>query len=290
MNDCSRKTLLRDIKRVLLCVLAGAIISINLRSFVHTGGLLPGGFSGLTILIQNVCQKFFSIELPYGPIYLALNAGPIIISFKAIGKKFTIFSCITIVLTSILTDMIPLKVITYDILLISIFGGLVNGFAITLCLRADATSGGTDFVAMYLSEKFNIDAWNYILIFNACILAVNGYMFGWDKALYSIIFQFTTTQVIRGLYKRYWKNTLLIVTDKPKLVTDEIYRLTHHGATDIKCMGSYQDTPRTVVYSVVSNSELKKVVPAIKQIDPCVFINIIKTDQVEGRFTLPKTD
>ena len=115
-------------------------------------------------------------------------------------------------------------------------------------------------------------------------------MFGWDKALYSIIFQFTTTQVIHGLYKRYWKNTLLIVTDKPKLVTDEIYRLTHHGATDIKCMGSYQDTPRTVVYSVVSNSELKKVVPAIKQIDPCVFINIIKTDQVEGRFILPKTD
>ncbi|SKC08677.1 Uncharacterized membrane-anchored protein YitT, contains DUF161 and DUF2179 domains [Lachnospiraceae bacterium] len=289
MKD-SEKIVLRDIKRILLCIVAGVIISINLKSFVHAGGLLPGGFSGLTILIQNLAERFLSLELPYGPIYLALNALPIVISFRAIGKKFTLFSCITIVMTSVLTDMIPVQPITYDVLLTSIFGGLINGVAISLCLKADATSGGTDFISIYISEKYGLDAWNYILIFNACVLAVNGALFGWDKALYSIIFQFTTTQAIHGLYKRYWKNTLLIVTDKPKLVTDAIYRLTKHGATDISGIGSYQETPRTVVYSVVSTTDLKKVICEVKQIDPCAFINVIKTDQVEGRFTLPKTD
>ncbi len=289
MNE-SGKTILRDAKRIILCVLAGVVISLNLRSFVHAGGLLPGGFSGLTILIQNIAERFLDVDLPYGPVYLVLNAVPIIISYKKIGKKFTIYSCIVIGLTSFLTDIIPKQAITYDMLLISVFGGLVNGFAISLCLRADATSGGTDFVVMYISEKFGIDAWNYVLIFNAVILSINGFLFGWTKALYSIIFQFTSTQAIHGLYKRYWKNTLLIVTDKPKEVTTAIYRLTKHGATDISGMGSYQDTPRTVVYSVVSTTDLKKVICEVKRIDPCAFINVIKTDQLEGRFTLPKTD
>ena len=152
-----------------------------------------------------------------------MNSVPIVIAFKFIGKKFTLYSCITILLVTFLTDIIPVYAITYDVLLISIFGGLINGFAITLCLKADATTGGTDFIAIAISERFGIDSFNYILFFNAIILTIDGYIFGWDKALYSIIFQFSSTQVIHILYKRYKKNTLLIVTQKPKEIADMIY-------------------------------------------------------------------
>ena len=101
----------KDIKRILLCVLAGVLMSVNLRSFVHTGGLLPGGFSGLTILLQGVFSTFWGISLPYGIVYIVLNAFPIILSYFKIGKKFTIFSCITILTVTILTDIIPLRTI-----------------------------------------------------------------------------------------------------------------------------------------------------------------------------------
>ena len=87
-----------------------------------------------------------------------------------------------------------------DMLLISVFGGIINGFSISLCLIAGATSGGTDFISIAISEKYHVDAFNYILIFNAVMLTADGFIFGWEKALYSIIFQYTSTQVINLIY------------------------------------------------------------------------------------------
>ena len=275
-----------DIWRIILCICAGILLTVTASTEVYTGDLLPGGLAGLTLLLQAIFLKFFGITVPYGVIYFLMNSVPIVISFKFIGKKFTTYSCITILLVTFLTDIIPVHAITYDVLLISIFGGLINGFAISMCLKADATTGGTDFIAIAISERFGIDSFNYILLFNAMVLTIDGFIFGWDKALYSIIFQFSSTQVIHILYKRYKKNTLLIVTQSPKEVADMIYELTGHGATDIEAYGSYQNADRTIVYSVVSSDELRTVVAEILNIDPGAFINVIKTEQVNGNFYL----
>ncbi|MBQ1310823.1 MAG: YitT family protein [Blautia sp.] len=280
----------REFRRILLCILSGTVMVLNLRTFVHTGGLLPGGFAGLTLLVQNVAQKYAGISIPYGPVYIAMNAFPILLSYRKIGKKFTIYSCITIFIVSFLTDFVRPRIITYDVLLISVFGGMINGFAVSLALNAQATSGGTDFIAIYISEKFGIDSFNYVLIFNAVVLSTYGLLFGWDKALYSIIFQFTSTQVIHLLHKRYQKNTLFIVTDKPDEVTQVINRLSFHGATQIEVVGSYRHTPRTMVYTVISSEERKAVLKGIRQIDEKAFINVMKTDQLSGRFFMRPND
>ena len=280
----------REFRRILLCILSGTVMVLNLRTFVHTGGLLPGGFAGLTLLVQNVAQKYAGISIPYGPVYIAMNAFPILLSYRKIGKKFTIYSCITIFIVSFLTDFVRARIITYDVLLISVFGGMINGFAVSLALNAQATSGGTDFIAIYISEKFGIDSFNYVLIFNAVVLSTYGLLFGWDKALYSIIFQFTSTQVIHLLHKRYQKNTLFIVTDKPDEVTQVINRLSFHGATQIEVVGSYRHTPRTMVYTVISSEERKAVLKGIRQIDEKAFINVMKTDQLSGRFFMRPND
>ena len=121
------------------------------------------------------------------------NSIPVFIGLKFIGKKFTISSVCVIVLSGLLTDIIPSQPITYDTLLISIFGGMINGLVISICLMMNATTGGTDFIAIYLSEKKEIDSWNVVLGINVVILAAAGVLFGWDKALYSIIFQYTST-------------------------------------------------------------------------------------------------
>ena len=79
--------------------------------------------------------------------------------------------------------------ITYDTLLISIFGGILGSAAISICLINGASGGGTDFISIYFSEKKGIDAWNYIFLGNVVILTTAGILFGFDKALYSIIYQ-----------------------------------------------------------------------------------------------------
>ncbi len=274
----------KDGKRIIVICIASLIMAVNIKSFVRTGGLYPGGATGLTILIQRMAELFFHVTLPYTVINLLLNAVPVYIGFRFIGKKFTLYSCLMIVLSGILTDVIPGYVITYDILLISIFGGMISGLAVSLCLMVEATSGGTDFIAIFLSEKKGVDSFNIVLLINAVILSLAGILFGWDKALYSIIFQYVSTQVLHVLYKKYQQETLFIVTNKPKEVCDAIYRISFHGATILAGEGSFEHCERNVVYSVVSGAESKKVIRAVKEADDKAFINAVKTQQLSGRF------
>ena len=279
----------KEVKRIIICCIASCIIAVNIRTFVRTGGLFPGGANGLTLLIQSIFDRYLHITIPYTAINVLLNAIPVYIGFRFIGKKFTLCSCLVIFLTGFLTDSLPAYTITSDILLISIFGGLINGFVVSLCLIGNTSSGGTDFIAIYFSEKNGQDIWNYILCGNAVILVVAGLLFGWDKALYSIIFQFTSTQVVQMLHQRYKKHTLFIITRHPDEVYEEISKLSHHSATRIDGTGCYSGDNTAMIYSVVSRDEAKVLVKKVTEVDPQAFVNIIKTDFINGRFYY-KTD
>jgi uncharacterized membrane-anchored protein YitT (DUF2179 family) len=274
----------KDGKRIIVICIAALIMALNIKTFVRAGGLYPGGATGLTILIQRLAERFLNLSLPYTLINLLLNAVPIYIGFRFIGKKFTLYSCLMIVLTSVLTDIIPAHVITYNTLLISIFGGMINGFVISLCLSMDATTGGTDFISIYLSEKTGMDSWNFVLGINIVILSAAGIAFGWDKALYSIIFQYASTQVLHEMYRRYQKETVFIVTNHPKEICDAISEVSHHGATILRGEGSFEHTERSLVYSVVSREEGKTVLSTVKKADPDAFVNVIRTEELSGRF------
>lgn len=274
----------KDGKRIVIICLASALMALNIKTFVHAGGLYPGGATGLTILIQSIGISFFGITIPYTIVNLLLNVVPIYIGFRFIGKKFTLYSCLSIVVTSILTDIIPEIAVTYDILLISIFGGIVSGFAISMCLSMNATTGGTDFISIFLSEKKGMDAWNFILAFNVIIIMIAGLLFGFDKALYSIIYQYASTQMLHMLYKRYQKQTLFIVTNKSSEVCEAINTVSMHGATILSGEGSYEHQKRKMVYSVVSREESKDVVNAVKKADSAAFVNAIRTEELFGRF------
>ncbi len=283
-------TLKKDIRRILVICFASLLMAMNIKTFVRTGGLYPGGATGLTILIQRAAEMLFHISLPFTVINVILNSIPVYIGFRFIGKKFTLYSCLMIVLTGLFTDLIPGYVITYDTLLISIFGGLINGLAISLCLIMGATSGGTDFIAIYLSEKKNMESWNLVLVINIVILSTAGFLFGWDKALYSIIFQYVSTQVLHYVYRKYQQETLLVVTTMPEKVCAAIYEVSHHGATILRGEGAYDHSIRPTVYSIVSKAEYHKVINRIKEVDPESFVNSIRTEHLYGHFYQKRED
>ncbi len=274
----------KEIKTILALTLASCIIAFNLKSFVQTGGLFPGGFSGLTILIQRIAEMFLDLHIPYSVLYLPLNLIPAYIGFRFISVRFTLYSFYVVVLSGVLTDLFPTFTITYDTLLIAIFGGILNAVAISICLIFEASGGGTDFISIYFSEKKGIDAWNYIFAGNVVILVTAGLLFGFDKALYSIIYQYTSTQVIQMMFKRYQKDTLLIITELPGAVYGRIREITKHDATLIEATGCFEGAPRNILYSVIGREQVDVVIAAIKEIDPKAFINVINTEQVNGRF------
>ncbi len=282
-------TLKSELKMLAMLTLGACVFAFNMQSFVNTGGLFPGGFAGITLLITRSASEFLGITIPYSLVYLPLNLVPAFIGFRFIGKRFTIMSFYMVALSSFLTDLLPDMTITSDTLLISIFGGILNGVSISLCLLSGASAGGTDFISIYFSEKKGIDTWNYIFMANVCILTLAGILFGFDAAMYSIIYQFCSTQIIQTLYKRYQKDTLLIVTAKPQEVYELIRNMTHHDATRIDGVGMYEGAERHILYSVVGRSQVDKLMQEIHLIDPKAFINVIQTEQLTGRFYKPPT-
>lgn len=270
--------------RIFIVFFASILYAWNLRCFAKTAGLFPGGFSGVSLLLQKIGLTFFHIDIPYTFFNVVLNIFPIYIGFRFLGKKFTWYSILTIFLSSIFVDLLPAYVFTQDVLLISVFGGLLNGFAICLCLNVGTTTGGTDFISIYLSSQKGIDAWNYILLGNVIILAIAGALFGWSIALYSIIYQFCSTQVIQMLYKRYKKETLFIISDKSNEIYHAIRETTNHDATLFQGIGCYEEKEKTLIYSVINTEAQRQLIPMIRSIDPHAFINIVKTEELEGRF------
>ena len=270
--------------RLFVVVIASILFAWNLCCFAKTANLFPGGFSGLSLLLQEIIFNFLHIRIPYTIFNIVLNLFPIYIAFKYIGKKFTHYSILTIFLSSIFVDILPQYIFTQDILLVSVFGGLINGFAISLCLNVGATTGGTDFISIFLSQQKGIDAWNYILLGNAIMLIIAGALFGWPIALYSIIYQFCSTQIIQMLYKRYKKETLFIISDKSDKIYHAIKELTNHDATLFKGIGCYEEKEKTLIYSVINAESKRQLIPLIRSIDPHAFINIVKTEELSGRF------
>ena len=291
----------------LILTFASLVMAIDYRTFVEWGKLYPGGAVGLAMLVQRLSQDFvnvcgWNVTVPFSPINIVLNAIPVWIGFKYIGKRFTLQSLYVIFMSGFLADIIPIDVITSaipakdllhfqsDPFLTSLFGGIVFGFGIALCLRCNATSGGTDFIAIYLSEKKGRETWNLILALNAAILLAGGFKFGWTGALYSIVYQFVYLQVVHLMYRTYQYQTLIIITTRPAKVCEAIYRISHHGATVIDGKGGFKGESKSVVMSVVAADDTPHIYALCKTIDPDAFINTISTSRIIGRFYLRPRD
>lgn len=267
------------------CILLGSfLMAANIKIFVRAGNTFPGGFAGLTVLIQRCFSEFGNIQIPYSILNYSLNIIPIIIGFKMIGRNFTLFTVFQIFLTGALVDIIPQVAITYDPLLIALFGGIINGTAIGIILKSGASTGGTDFIGVYITEKLKQNSWNYVFGFNVVMLTIAGLLFGWEASLYSIILQFTQTQVINTLHTRHKKVTLNIMTSKADEIDQKLLALTHHGVTRFEGVGCYLKENISMLYTVVSSEQLKQVIHLVHEIDEHAFVNVIKTQTIQGRF------
>ena len=268
-----------------LCILLGSlIVAVNMNTFVEQGKLVPGGFSGLAKLIQRVGMTFYDVKISFTVLNVLFNAIPAVFAYRLVGRKFTILSCISLLTVSVLVDELPVIPITGDILLISVFGGILNGLGMSLILNHNASGGGTDFIAMSLSVKYKVSTFNYMLLFSAVIILVSGAIFGMDKALYSIIFQFCNTQIINTFYKKYKKKTLLIVTDHPADVSADLLELTNHSSTILKGFGSYTAHKKYMIYTVLSDNDVRKMKKRIREQYPDTFVNVINSSDVMGNF------
>ena len=274
----------KDIKTLVMVTLSALLYALSLKMFIQAGGLFPGGFSGISVLTTRLLSKYAQIEVPFALFYISLNIIPTILVFKYVGKRFTVFSVIQYLLVSLFTLILPNINLTADIILISVFGGILGGFASSLSLAVNASGGGTDFLAIYAANKFKREPWSAVMAGNVVILGIAGIFFGWDKALYSIIYQFVYSQVVSSRHLRYKHVSLIIITQEPDLMMSKIFATLRHGITKLWGEGGYSHTPKSVLYMVVNEFEVEDVIEACQSVDPNVFISVNKTDRVVGNY------
>jgi uncharacterized membrane-anchored protein YitT (DUF2179 family) len=278
------KSTRNHVKSFLLVVLSSMLGALAIKIFIENGNLFPGGLSGISVLIQRLSLRYYDIVIPFGVLYIALNIYPTILVYHFVGKWFTRYSILQFVLVSLFVEIIPDIIITNDILLIAVFGGIFSGLAASLSLMANASGGGTDFIALYISHKTNTQSWNYILAGNAVILGIAGLLFGWEIALYSIIFQFVSTTIVSNLYQRYKLMSIRMFTAYPDELTAAILSQTRHGITKIWGEGGYSKKEVCMLYMVLNSYEVNQVVSIAQSVDEKVFIDISKTEKVIGNY------
>ena len=269
----------------ILAVAVGALIySIGFNVFVRSANLFPGGYAGLSRLISEVLRTYTPFPGSFSVLYFILNGITTLFVWKRIGHRFILLSILFYTLTSLFTAVLPRTEITSDLLLMAVFGGIINGFAIGITLRNNASSGGTDFIAIYLSIRFNTPTWNYILAGNAVVLIIAGLLFGWNQALYSIIFQFVSTQVVNAMHQRYKSSRIDVVTNMPDEVCSAVFHTCRHGITKVPCEGGFTDKNHWLLLITVNTYQLKDVIEIVRATDPHAFITINEVEKIYGNY------
>lgn len=274
----------RDIRYVFAVVFSSFVYSFGMNTFVSSGNLFPSGFAGISRLLSLLLDTYLHISIGFGVIYFTINIMITIFVWNKIGHKFILYSVLWFSMTSIFTDFMNLPVITHEPLLIAVFGGLINGFAIGTALQNNASSGGTDFIAIWMSMKYNKNTWNYVLGANVVVLLIAGSVYGWNTALYSIIFQYVSTQVVSTMHKRYKLTSLHVVTDHPEEVSSAIFKICRHGITKMRCEGAYTDEEHWLLMTTINSYQLRMVIECIKCHDPKCFITVSPTDRIIGNY------
>jgi uncharacterized membrane-anchored protein YitT (DUF2179 family) len=279
-----QKKLKNFIRTITIVIFSSLIYSISMNAFVDAGNLFPGGFSGICLLITRGLSTFMGINVSFSVLYFSLNILVTILVFKYVGKMFITYSILWFTCTSIFTSILPIYPLTQDQLLITVFGGILSGLGMAIALRNNASSGGVDFIAIYASSRFNVSTWNYVFIFNSFILLIAGVLFGWTQALYSIIFQFCSTQMINELHTRYKLKNLFIITSTPDEVCEAIFRNTRHGITKMRAEGAYSHSPRCFLFMTINAYQVNEVVDSILLADPKAFINVANSERIVGNY------
>ena len=269
--------------KTLICVFLSALLqSFCINVFITPAKLLSSGFTGLAILINKI-SSLFGFTLPVSLLVLMLNIPLGVLSFRSIGKKFVFFSILQVVLMSLFLNF-HYTLLFDDLLLNVCFGGFLYGIAISLALRGNASTAGTDFIALWVSNKIGKSIFEYVFVFNSVLLLIFGYMFGWKYAGYSILFQFISTKTIDSFYKRYKLVTLEITTYHPKEICKAYIKHYRHGLSEVAGIGGYEHKELSLIHTVISFYELHDAIHLIKKIDPKAIINVISTERFVGHF------
>nr|WP_300002126.1 YitT family protein [Tissierella sp.] len=268
------------IKRLLFIFLANILCTLAFNGFLVPAKLLSGGVGGLAIMIQ------YLTGISSGIIVFVINIPIFLVGAKMVDKDFAIYGFISMIMFSILltlTDGIAKYILIEDVVLRAIFGGVINGAGMGLLFRNRSSQGGLDIVAAVLKRKYNMNIGSALMMLNSVIIAMASILFGLDKGLYTLLSMYIAYQVLDKVQIGFSnKKNIVIVSDKPEEIAQEILVSLKRGVTYLDGMGAYSKENKHIIYCIIISKEVVTVKNIIDKIDPTAFLIITDVVEVKG--------
>lgn len=266
-------------------VVYAILASVAVNFFYQPGRIYSSGLTGIAQIVSTLSQSWFGMNIPVSLALLLLNIPLFLVGWFRIGHKFTIFTGITVVLTSVFMQIMPNEVLTTDPIICAIFGGAVMGAGIGYALKNGLSSGGLDFISIAIRKKTGKTIGSISIIFNFFILLAAGMLFGWQSALYSSLAIFVCGKVTDAVYTKQKKMQVIVVTRHPDKVIQAIQKKMRRGITIInEVEGAFHHDKQTVLLTVVTHFEMPLLRQAMKESDEKAFVSIADNVQILGRF------
>ncbi len=267
----------KNILSIIMLTIGSLVAAAALEFFLIPNTILDGGITGISIIISKLSG------VPLAFLVLLLNIPFIFIGYKNLGKSFlfrTIYSmmCFSFFL-SFFGNFIAF---TEEILLATVFGGALLGLGVGIVIHFGGCVDGTESVAIVISKKTNLSVGQIVLIFNLIIYGTAGFIFGFDRAMYSLLTYLITFKVIdfvsEGLEQA---KAALIITEKGTSLSKEIYKKLGRTTTTIRGKGLISGE-KEVLYCVLTRIEVYEIKHIVEEMDESAFVTIIDVSDIIG--------
>lgn len=272
----------KTVEEYLLIGLGALLQALSLRLFLVPARLASGGVSGLAQIIN------YYTNWPVGLMIFIGNVPLFFLGWRFLGgRRFALRTAFAVVAVSFLTDFLvlflPEKGLTEDIVLNTLFGGVVSGIGFGLVYRGQGTSGGSDILARMLNHWRGIPVAQSYLLTDSLIMFLAGLSFSWENALYSLVMLYVNGIAAEAAMEgSNVVRTALIITQNPEPVVKEILEEMERGVTYLQGKGAYTGEERSILYCVVTRAEISQIKSLVREADPQAFIVIGQANEVLG--------
>lgn len=273
-----RLSITKVAKRILFILLGAALVSVGLEIFLVPNNIIDGGIVGISIILSHL------LSMKLGLFLFFLNLPFLFIGYKQIGKTFALSTLLGVAAMSVGTALLhPVEKLTRDPLLAAVFGGIILGIGVGMVIRYGGSLDGTEIVAILFNKKLPFSVCETVMFFNFFILGSAGFIFGWDRAMYSLIAYYIAFKMIDVTIQGFDESrSVWIISDRHHEIGDALLARLGRGVTYLNGEGGYTGEDKKVIFCVITRLEEAKLRSIIEDIDEAAFLAVGSINNVKG--------
>ena len=265
------------VKNLLFLTIGAIITAFALESFLVPNNIIDGGVIGISMIVSHITK------LNLGLLILIINTPFIIMAFKTMGAKFVVQTVYANIILAVFLNLFHHYKVTGDLLLSTVFGGIILGFGVGVILKHEGSLDGTEMLSLVVARRFGCSVGEFIMGINVFIYLAAGKVFSWESAMYSIMTYFIASKVIdmvmEGLNS---SKSVRIISDEATAIGQALIEKLDISVTYLQGIGGYTGQDKDLIYCVISRLELPKMLDIIKEIDSNAFVSVVDVHEVYG--------